>query len=338
MVGKKTAALLTALVLTSAIFGGCSNTETTSVNGTKNEDKVFKIGITQIVEHPALDSAREGFVEALESKGFKDGEKIEIDFQNAQGDMQTAQTIAQNFVSEKQDMILAIATPTAQAAFNATKDTPILITAVTDPVKAGLVKSMDKSETNVTGTSDDVSIDKQFELLKKLLPESKTVGIIYNTSESNSELQVQNAKKAAPGFGLEIKTAGITNVNEIPQALSSLLGKIDILYIPTDNLVASAMPLISNNCYKNNTPIIGSEKAQVEAGALATTGIDYFELGFQTGLMAVEVLNGKSPKDIPLTTLKEMQLVINTDAAKKLKINIPEEISSKAEKVTGGVK
>lgn len=337
MVGKKSSVLM-ALLLAASILGGCAKTQVSISNSTQSEKKVVKIGVTQIVEHPALDASRKGFIDALKSKGFEEGKNVEIDFQNAQGEPATAQTIAQNFVAKKKDLILAIATPSAQAAFNATKNIPILITAVTDPVKAGLVKTLDKPETNVTGTSDNVPIEKQFELLKQLVPDSKKVGILFNTSEANSEIQVEAAKKAAPSFGLEILTTGVTNVNEIPQALDTLLGKIDVLYVPTDNLVVSSMPIISSQCFKKNLPIIGSERGQVEAGALATTGIDYYKLGFQTGLSAVEVLNGKSPKDIPVTTLKDMQLVINTDAAKKLNINIPTELNSKAEKITGGVK
>jgi putative tryptophan/tyrosine transport system substrate-binding protein len=337
MVGKKSSVLV-ALLLAASILGGCGKTQVSVSNSSQGEKKVIKIGINQIVEHPALDASRKGFIEALKSKGFEDGKNIEIDFQNAQGEPATAQTIAQNFVSKKKDLILAIATPTAQASFNATKNIPILITAVTDPVQAGLVKSLDKPETNVTGTSDNVPIEKQFELLKQLVPNGKKVGILYNTSEANSGIQVEAAKKAAPGFGLEIVATGVTNVNEIPQALDTLLGKIDVLYVPTDNLVVSAIPIISSQCFKKNIPIIGSEKGQVEGGALATTGIDYYKLGFQTGLAAVEVLNGKSTKDIPVTTLKDMQLVINTDAAKKLNITIPEDLNSKAEKITGGVK
>jgi putative ABC transport system substrate-binding protein len=336
MVGKKFS-ILAALVIAASVLGGCATTQTTTSSKIPVEKKIFKIGISQIVEHPALDSSRQGFIEALKSKGFEDGKNIKIDFQNAQGETATAQTIAQNFVSQKEDLILAIATPSAQAAYNVTKDIPILITAVTDPVKAGLVKSLERSNTNVTGTSDNIPIENQFELLKQLVPKAKKVGIVYNTSESNSEIQLESAKKAAPSFGLEIVTAGVTNVSEIPQVLNSILDKIDVIYIPTDNLVVSAMPLISNQCFKKNIPIIGSEKGQVETGALATTGIDYYKLGFQTGLMAAEVLNGKSPKDIPLTMLKDMQLVINTDAAQKLNISISEELNSKAEKVTGGV-
>lgn len=334
MVGKKIATLLT-VVLTASFLGACSSLQVSTDN---SSTKVVKIGITQIAEHPALDSARKGFIEALKSKGYEEGKNLKIDYENAQGDMATTQTIAQNFVSNKENLILAIATPSAQAAYNATKNIPIVITAVTDPVKAGLAKSLEKSETNVTGTSDNVPIEKQLMLLKELIPASKNLGVIYNTSESNSEIQIENLKKAAPNFNLHLVTVGITNVNEIPQALSSILHNIDVLYIPTDNMVASSMPLIINQCYSENIPVIGSEKGVVTNGALATTGIDYNKLGFQTGLAAVDIINGKSPKDIPILTSTEMQIVINTDAAKKLNIVIPEDINSKAEKITGGVK
>lgn len=338
MVGKKKIAGLMAVLLTASIFGGCSNPLTKSKSKEALKDKkVVNIGISQIVEHPALDSARKGFIEGLKAKGFEDGKNIKIDYQNAQGEMPTAQTIAQNFASKKQDIILAIATPCAQAAYNTTKDIPIVVTAVTDPVKSGLVKSIEKPGTNVTGTSDAVPINEQFELLKNLFPKSKKIGIMYNTSESNSEVQVENAKKAASKLDLEIVTTGITNVNDVPQALNSLLGKIDVLYIPTDNVVASSMPLISKSCFDKNIPIIGAEEAHVKAGALATTGIDYYKLGEQTANVAVEIINGKDPKDIPISTLNDTQLVINTDAAKKLNVKIPEDLLGKAEKVTGGV-
>lgn len=337
MVAKKFTGFL-ALLMSASILGGCAGSQASVQENPTKENKKIKIGITQIVEHPALDSSRQGFIDALKEKGFEEGRNIEIDFQNAQGDQSTTQTIAQKFVSDKVDMIFAIATPSAQAAYNATKEIPVLITAVTDPVKAGLAKALEKTETNVTGTSDNVPIETQFDLLKKLVPDAKKVGILYNTSESNSEIQVDSAKNAAPGFGLEILPVGIANINDIPQSLSSLFGKMDVLYVPTDNMVASSMPIIADLCFKNNVPIIGSESGQVEQGALATTGIDYYKLGYQTGLVAVDVIGGKKPSEIPITTLSEMQLVINTDAAAKLNITIPAEIADKAEKITGGVK
>ncbi|WP_315120746.1 ABC transporter substrate-binding protein [uncultured Clostridium sp.] len=317
------------LLLTTTILGGCAKTSSTS-------GEVIKIGISQIIEHESLDSTRKGFIDALADNGFKDGEKIKIDFQNAQGDMSITQTIAQNFVSQKKDLILAIATPSAQAAYNLTKDIPILVTAVTDPVKAGLVNSLDKSGTNVAGTTDAAPLDKQFELLKKLVPTAKKVGIMYNTSEVNSESDIEQAKKLAPKYGLEIITTGISSVNDISQTLEALIPKIDVLYAPTDNMVASSMPLISTKCTEKKIPIIGAVIGEVEGGALATEGIDYYKLGYQTGEAAIEIINGKKPQDMPITTLKDTQLVINMDSAKKLNINIPEDLMEKATIIGGG--
>ncbi|MDD2481840.1 MAG: ABC transporter substrate-binding protein [Lutispora sp.] len=332
VVKQKSSVLFVVLLMIISLFSGCSKAQeiTTPTN------KMVEIGITQIVEHPALDSSRQGFIDALSSKGLKEGENLKIDFQNAQGDIPTAQTIAQNFASSKKDLIFAIATPTAQAAYNATKDIPILITAVTDPVDAQLAKSLEEPGTNVTGTSDAAPMGKQLELLKMLIPDAKKVGILYNTSERNSEIQVEMANKLADEYGVEIVSSGITSTNEVPQVLDSLKGKIDVLYIPTDNLVASSMALISQKCMENNIPIIGSEKAHVEGGALATEGIDYYKLGFQTGLMAFEVLNGSKPENMPIETLKDTTLTINSDTAKKLNITIPQEIIDKAEVIKGG--
>lgn len=341
MVAKqKSSVLFVVLLFIISLLSGCAGTAATVGNqeseSTTKSNKLIEIGITQIVEHPALDSARQGFVDALASKGFKDGENIRIDFQNAQGDIPTAQTIAQNFASNKKDMIFAIATPAAQAAFNATKDIPILITAVTDPEDAGLVKSMEKPETNVTGTSDAAPMERQFELLKKLIPNAKKVGILYNTSERNSEIQVDAAKQLSGKFGFEIIAKGVTNTNEVPQVLDSLITKIDVLYVPTDNLVASAIAIISEKCIEKNIPVVGSEKGQVEGGALATEGIDYYKLGFQTGLMAVEVLGGSKTQDMPITMLKDTTLTINADTAEKLNITIPQDLMERAEVIKGG--
>lgn len=341
MVAKKSFInLISSLILASTLLVGCSVPVTPGDQGvnkpTADKKQKLKIGITQIVEHEALDAARNGFIDALKSKGFVNGENIEIDFQNAQGDGPTAQTIAQNFVSQKKDLILAIATPTAQAAFNATKDIPILITAVTDPVVSGLAKAWEKSGTNVTGTSDAAPMEKQFDLMKKLVPNVKKVGILYNTSESNSEIQVEQAKKIASKFGVEIITSGVTSTNDISQSLDSLLEKIDVLYVPTDNLVVSAMPIISAKCIEKKKPVISAESGAVNKGALATEGIDYYKLGFQTGIAAVEVLNGKKPAEMPITTLQDTSLVINETTAGKLGITIPADLKSRAKMVKGG--
>lgn len=336
MVGKKKVGVLLSLVLSTSFFVGCSKAQGSEKSF--QDKKVVKIGITQIVEHPALDSARKGFIQGLKDKGYEEGKNIKIDYQNAQGDMQTSQNIAKNFVSNKEDLIFAIGTPSAQGAFNATKDIPILITAVTDPVKSGLVKSIEKPETNVTGTSDKIPMKEQFQLLKTLIPKAKNIGIIYNTSESNSEIQLEEAKSISKEFNLNVISTGITNVNDIPQSLNSIINKIDVLYLITDNTVASAIPLLVNTCYSKNIPIFGGERAHVVSGAIATIGIDYYKLGLQTAEAAVKIMNGNIPQEIPVGTLKNMELVINEDAIKKLNIQVPKDIFEKAEKVQGGVK
>lgn len=336
---KKTLKTLVTIPLVAlALFSGCSSNKGDEQVISKGNEKVINIGVAQIVEHPSLDSARKGFMDALSTNGYKEGSNLKVDFQNAQGDMPTVQTIAQNFASQDKDLIFAIATPTAQAMYNAIKDKPILVTAVTDPVKAGIANSLEKPGTNVTGTTDAAPIEKQLELLKKLVPNAKNMGILYNTSEVNTESEIEKIKKIAPKYGLKIITSGVTNTNEISQSLSALVKNIDVLYAPADNVVASSMPLISSKCIENKIPIIGAVKAEVEGGALATEGIDYYKLGYQTGVMAVEVIKGKDPKEMPITTLKDTELVINMDTANKININISEDLKKSATIVNGGEK
>lgn len=325
--------MLLVVVLVFALVGCGSKTqtnETASENGAKKT-----IGVVQIVEHPALDGAREGFMKALEDGGYG-ADKITFDYQNAQGDVATANTIAAGFASGKVDMVFAIATPSAQAAYNATKDIPILITAVTDPVDAGIVDSMEKSGNNVTGTSDLTPIKKQFELLQQLYPNAKNVGIVYNTGEANSEVQVNIAKELAGEFGFTIIEKGVTSVNEIAQALDSLLSDIDVLYAPTDNMIANAMALVGSKATEKKIPIIAGEQGMVSNGALATEGINYYQLGYQTGEMAIKVLEGAAPSDVPLTTLEKTELVINSDVVEKLGLELPEKVKSRAKLVTTG--
>lgn len=339
MMCKKTLKTLVTIPLVAlALFSGCSSNKGDEQVISKGNEKVINIGVAQIVEHPSLDSARKGFMDALSANGYKEGSNLKVDFQNAQGDMPTVQTIAQNFASQNKDLVFAIATPTAQAMYNAIKDKPILVTAVTDPVKAGIANSLEKSGTNVTGTTDAAPIEKQLELLRKLVPNAKNMGILYNTSEVNTESEIEKIKKIAPKYGLNIITSGVTNTNEISQSLSALVKNIDVLYAPADNVVASSMPLISSKCIENKIPIIGAVKAEVEGGALATEGIDYYKLGYQTGVMAVEVIKGKSPKEMPITTLRDTELVINMDTANKININVPEDLKKSATIINGGEK
>ena len=332
MVGKKKLATgLLALTLMVTLVG-CKGGDTSS-----DDKKEYNIGISQLVQHPALDSAREGFIEGLKEKGYEEGKNITLDYQNAQGDNATSQTIAQKFVSDKKDLILAIATTSAQAVYNATKDIPTVFTAVTDPVSAGIAKDWKSSGTNLTGVSDMVPIDQQLDLLLKLKSDVKTLGVIYNTSEANSVVQVDALKEEASKLNITIKEIGVTNVNEINQNLSAVIKDIDALYTPTDNTVASAYDLVGQIAVKNNVPVLGAEEAVVEKGGLCSIGIDYFKLGKETGYKAAEVLAGKSPEEIEITTLSDMSIVINTDVASKLNIQIPSDIEGSAKKVTGGV-
>jgi putative tryptophan/tyrosine transport system substrate-binding protein len=334
MVGKKKISLILISLLTVSNLLGC---EKTKDSASVNEETKIRIGVNQLVQHPALDSAREGFIEGLKEKGYEDNKNISIDYQNAQGDTATSQTIAQKFVADKKDLILAIATPAAQAVYNATKDIPTVFTAVTDPIAAEIAKDWRSSGTNLTGVSDMVPVDKQLELLLKLKPDVKTIGFIYNTSEANSEVQVEALKKEAEKVNLKVKEIGITNVNEINQNLTSAIKDIDALYTPTDNTVASAYDLVGQIAIKNNIPILGAEEAVVSKGGLCSIGIDYFKLGKETAYKAVEILEGKKPNEIEITTLSDMNITINTDVATKLNIEIPSDLDEKSNKVTGGV-
>lgn len=330
MVGKKKLALLLSGLLLSTAFVGCGS-------DAKSENEHKKIGVVQLIQHNALDAANEGFIAGLEEKGYKDGDKVQIEQQNAQGKIDVAQQIAGQFASSKKDLIFAIATPAAQACANATSDIPIVFTAVTDPVTDGLAESLEKPGKNLTGTSDKVNIEEQLELFKKLVPNAKTMGVIYTTSETNSENQVKELEALAPKFDLTIKKIGVANVNEINQNLSNSIKSIDCLYAPTDNTVASAYDLLGKICVQNNVPILAAEPAAVEKGGLVSKGIDYYELGKMAAYKAVEIFEGKNPSEIEVESMKELAITINTDVAKKLNITIPEDIDKNAKKVTGGV-
>lgn len=296
-------------------------------------EKQLKIGVTQIVEHPALDAAKKGFVDYLNENGYKEGEQVTYDFQSAQGDMNTATSIAQKFTGDKVDLILAIATPTAQAAAQATKDIPILITAVTDPVSAKIVAAMDKPGANVTGTSDMNPIKEQLSLITDVKPEAKKVGVIYNSGEANSVVQIEQVKALAPELGFEIVERAVTNSSEVKQAAESFSG-IDAIYIPTDNTVVSALDAVLMVAEKLKVPVIAGESESVKSGALLTYGIDYYELGRQTGEMAVRVLKGEAkPADMAIETQKDLQLFVNKKAAERFGVTLPQQLLDQADEV-----
>lgn len=329
---KKIVALILGMLLVVGL-AGCGKKEATTTGNDGSEQKSLKIGIVQIVEHPALDAAREGFLATLKKNGYEEGKNLTVDYQNAQGDQTTLQNIAQKFAADKPDLILAIATPSAQAMAGATKDIPILITAVTDPVEAKLVNSLEKPGTNVTGTNDMNPIKDQFDLLKKLVPKAKKVGIIYNAGEVNSQVQVKIAKQVAAELGLEIVEATVTGSADVLQAAQSLVGKVDAIYVPTDNAVVSAAQSVIQVADKNKIPVIAGESSVVEKGGLATIGINYGKLGEQTGDMAVKIINGAKPQDTPVESQKDFDITVNKKNADLIGVTIPEDILSKAAKV-----
>ena len=328
----KLLAILSEVIMLSVLYS-CSNNKENS----GKDDEIYKIGINQIVQHSALDSAREGFIDGLKEKGYVDGDNIEIDYENAQGDVSIAQTISKQFVNNEVDMIFAISTSSAQSAYNATKEIPIVFTAVTDPVAAGIANSFESSGNNVTGMSDMVSMTEQIALLQEIVPSIRNIGVIYNTSEANSIVQVDELKAAAKESNLEVKEISITTVNEINQNLSANIKDIDALYVPTDNTVASAYELVGNICLNNNIPMLCAEEAGVSKGGLCSIGIDYYQLGKETAYKAVEIIEGKKPSEIKIEKSSDMNVTINSDVAKEINIEIPKEIEEKAQIITGGV-
>ncbi len=279
------------------------------------------IGIIQIVEHPALDLTREGMMDALEQEGFGDAE---FEFHTAQGEFSVAAAISQQLVANNVDLIGAIATPTSQAAANATTDIPIVFAAVTDPVDAGLVASVAEPGGNVTGVSDLTPVAAQLELLQSLV-EGNRVGIIYNPGEANSLVQVDIADEAAEALGLTLVKAGVNSSAEVMQAAQSLVGRVDAIYVPTDNTAASAYGAIIQVAEDNQLPLIVGEDTAVEQGGLATLGVNYYDIGFQAGLMAAQILRGADPATIPVGYQETLRLAVNLSAAEKMGVEFDPE-------------
>lgn len=295
-------------------------------SGCAKEEK-SSIGIIQLGEHVALDSAREGFIKALADNGYADGEKITIDYQNAQFDQANLSTISDLFVSSNVDLVLAIATPAAQAIKGKTDTIPILGTAITDYEVAKLVDSNEVPGGNVSGTSDMNPIKEQIDLLVKLVPDAKTVGCIYTSSEDNSILQAKIAKEAIEALGMSYVEVTISNSNDVQQAMQTLVGECDAIYIPTDNVVASAMPVVQGITAESKTPVICGESGMVTNGGLATLGINYYDLGYQTGLMAVKILNGDAEiSKMPVEFAKGFDFAINGTVANEIGLAIPSDL------------
>lgn len=290
----------------------------------------YRIGISQFVEHPALDAAREGFIQGLNEEGFSE-DQVKFIVQNAQADIPTAHSIAQRFKGDKLNLILAIATPNAQAAANVISKTPVLFTAVTDPVEAGIVESMEKPGANLTGTTDMNPVAEQIKLIKEFMPKLSTLGVLYNPGEVNSVVQVELVKEVTEAMDIKLFEGTVSNSSEVSLAASSLIGKVEAVYVPTDNIIVSALPSVLKITNANDLPVFASENGQVRQGAVATLGIDYKLLGIQTGRMAAEILKGKKPKLMPVESSQELKLYLNTQAAENIGLEVPTAVSKRAD-------
>jgi putative tryptophan/tyrosine transport system substrate-binding protein len=314
-------------------LAGCGNSEGTSDEANKGSgsegEKTYKVGVNQLVEHPSLDTALEGFQAALEEKGLD----VEYDIQIAQGDQNNSQTIANNFAGDGVDLIFANSTPSAQSALNATSEIPIIFTSVTDPVGGGLVKSFEEPGANITGTTDNHpdAIPNTIKFIADNIDGNK-VGMIYNSGEQNSVAQINLAKKAMEGTDLEVVEASVSTSAEVKQAAESLVGKVDSIYIITDNTVVSALESVVGVASDSDIPLFVGELDSVKRGGFAAYGFDYYDIGFEAGEMAVSILTGeKKVSEIPVQYPQNLKLQINAKAAADMGIEIKEEWKEAAE-------
>lgn len=326
---KKLFKVVTAILITAALLLSAA---ACSLTGGKD---VIKIGIVQIVEHPSLDTIRLAFIEELASRGFKDGENIRIYYQNAQNEQTNLNTICQKFIADKSDLIVAIATPSALAAAAMTSDIPVLFSACTDPVGSGLVSSLENPGGNVTGTSDAVSAEMIMDLAKRITPDIKTIGALYNSGEPNSISVVNNLKEYAAKNNMQVIEGTVTNSSEVQQVTQSLADQADAIFSPIDNTIASAMPVVAQVAESAKKPVYVGADSMVKDGGLATYGINYTILGQETADMAAEILNGKKPGEIPVRTMTEMNIYVNKATAEAIGVKIPEDVLSEASEVFG---
>lgn len=319
---------LVALMLFSLF--SCQN----NVNKQK-EKKVYTIGISQLMTNPGIDAIRKGFLSEMTKLGYTEGKNIKYIQENSQGDNSVAQSIAKKFVNEKVDMIFAITTPTAQVCANEIKGTniPMVFGAVTDPVGAGLVKSLEKPGGNITGTSDKWPVAAQFDLLLKLVPTVKTIGVVYNPGESNSEDNMKVVKKVCKEKNLKLITVPVSNTSEVYAAAQSLVGKIDAFYVSADNTVITAMDAVIKVSEKNKIPLLPGVSSNVEQGGFGTLGPNYFDVGVESAKIADRIIKGEKPGDIPVSTAKKFDYFFNLKSAKATNVVIPDSLLKKAAKV-----
>ncbi|MBQ9844953.1 MAG: ABC transporter substrate-binding protein [Oscillospiraceae bacterium] len=321
---KKLTALLIALAMAVSMTA-CSSAPSSQAEPDTEAD-MLKIGILQQLEHGSLDAARQGFVDALADGGYIEGENLEIDYQNAQGDPSNLATMSERFVNNKVDMVLAVATGAAQSIASKTSDIPVLFTAVTDPVDAGLVNSNENPGGNISGTNDMNPIEAQIDLITEIYPDTQTIGIVYCSGEDNSILQASIAKAYIESKGLKWVEGTVTNSNDVQQVTQSIVTKCDAIYIPTDNAYASAMAVVAGVVQESKTPVVAGAIDMVRDGGLMTLGLNYYNLGYQTGEMALRILNeGADISTMPVESLVKYDYYFNGEMAQALGLEIPEE-------------
>ena len=299
-------------------------------------EKQYRIGITMIITHPALELCKKGFVEHLAKEGFKEGENVKYDYRNPEGDMTVAASIAQKFVSEKMDLIFSIATPVTQACAKASQGTniPIVFGAVTDPVAAGFAESWEKPGGNVTGASDWSDVAFQVKLGLDVCPKTKKLGVVYNPGEVPAEVQINELKKAAPSLGIEKIIEGTAATTaDVYAAAMSLVGKVDAIWLPNDNTLASAMDSVVKVCEENKIPLFAADVNMAKKGAITGAGLDYFDNGVEAGKIAVRIFKGEKPGDIAVVRTKMAHVFVSPSAAKRMGVTIPPEVLSRATEV-----
>lgn len=316
------------LTITTITLTGCFTTTT-------KDTQMITIGLTQFADHPSLDNCRNGFIEGMKQSGYIENQNVKYEYQSAQTDMNIASSIAQNFAAKNVKLILAVATPSAQATYAVAKekDIPLVFSAVSDPVAAKLATTFENHEKGVTGTSDMLPVKKQLEMIRKFLPNAKKIGILYNTSEVNSEAQIQSFKNQASNYGFEIITQGISQESDVAQAIDTILPKVDCINNLTDNLVVANLPILLEKANAKKIPVFGSEEEQVKNGCLASEGLDYFALGIETGKMAARVLNGENIDNIPIKSIEDSSTFYNQEVANLLGIELTEDIIKGAKKL-----
>ena len=327
---KRVVAGLLTVAMSMAMITGCGSS---SSSGTAEDKETYTIGIEQFAEHGSLDNCREGFLAGLEEEGIVEGENLTVEYKNAAADMGTAGQISDSFVSDKVDLICAIATPCAQSAYYAAMDMgiPVIYTAVTDPVAAEIAGEDGTPVGEVTGTSDKLPVEEQLKMIREMLPDAKKLGIMYTTSEANSVSAIEEYESLVGKYGFELVVKGITTTADVSLAADDLLNQVDCVTNLTDNTVVASLPTILEKANEKNIPVFGSEIEQVKIGCLAAEGIDYIALGKQTGKMAALVLKGeKAASEINFETISEPGFYVNTKVAENLGITVPDSLLESA--------